>query len=260
MTALSSLLRDELVLYLLECTRITGIVLGAPLIWVRAPARIRVVLVLLLALSAHGISGSDRAPPGLFEAAWAFVTELGVGLAMGLTVRFAIAAAEVCGDVVSPLLGLGVAHVFDATAQSSSGLLTQVLRHLAILLAVVAGIHRVLIGGVLASFRVLPPGTAASSGQAFPTILQMSAGVFQVGVRVAIPLLAILFMTQVSLAFVARAAPQLQIFSIGFAVTLTVGLSVMIMVIPDIGQGVIAELTHVEARCEAILMELGASP
>ena len=73
------------------------------------------------------------------------------------------------------------------------------------------------------------------------------------GVRVAIPLVAILFMTQVALAFISRAAPAMQIFSIGFAVTMATGGFVLVLVLPDLGFELLAEVAKSGGKIESLL-------
>jgi flagellar biosynthetic protein FliR len=84
----------------------------------------------------------------------------------------------------------------------------------------------------------------------------MSSDVLEAGVRIAIPVLSVLFLTQVALAFISRAAPAMQIFSVGFAVTLAVGAVVLIFAVPDIGHRMIAEFSKVGQHVESILVAL----
>jgi flagellar biosynthesis protein FliR len=258
--SLDAILRTELSLFLLECGRIAGVVMVAPLAWSHAPNRIRVVLVLLLALVAHGLSVSAEAPESPVLVASALATELAIGLVMGLVVRFVVAIAEVCGEVMSPAMGLGMASAFDPTTQSHQSQIASILRHLVILVALIGGVHRVLLGGLLAGFRVLPVGSAGNASLALPSLIQLSSVVIASGVRIALPLVAILYMTQIALAFIARAAPQMQVFNVGFAVMLGVGLAVFALILPDVSRAFVIELSQVAMRLEGSLVLLGAKP
>jgi flagellar biosynthetic protein FliR len=73
------------------------------------------------------------------------------------------------------------------------------------------------------------------------------------GVRVAIPFIAILFMAQIALAFISRAAPAMQIFSVGFAVTMATGGLVMILVLPDLGFELLGEVSRSGSKIETLL-------
>ncbi|MBN1606948.1 MAG: flagellar biosynthetic protein FliR [Polyangiaceae bacterium] len=260
MSPVDSWLFAEILAFLFACTRATGIIVAAPLSWATAPARVRVVLVLLLGLA--GYSQRPAVDPGLARQSTLvpLVTELGIGLAMGFVVRLAIAAAEITGELMAPLMGIGAAQMFDPATHTPENVLAKILRNFAVLLALLVGVHRVLLEGLLASYRVLPIGSSLDPSRAFPSILALSNQALLVGARIALPLLAILFMTQVTLAFIARAAPAMQIFNVGFAVTLSVGGLVLVMIMPDVGHGLLADLSHVGIRIESVLLDLGALP
>ncbi len=127
------------------------------------------------------------------------------------------------------------------------------LRNFAVLLGLIAGIHRVVLGGVLASFKIVPVGTISNPALETPVILAMTADAMASGVKIAIPFIAILFMAQIALAFVSRAAPAMQIFSIGFAVTLATGALIMVLVLPDMGIELLAEVSRSGSKIETLL-------
>ena len=76
------------------------------------------------------------------------------------------------------------------------------------------------------------------------------------GVKLAIPILAVLLVTQVALAFVSRAAPAMQVFSIGFAVTTGVGAFLLFVTLPDFGYDVVAEMSRAGERIEALVLSV----
>ncbi len=252
-----TLLRTELLMFFLACTRSAGVVIVAPMPWTHAPARFKAVLVLMFGLLAYGSTGALGATAlGDGQLLLATGSELLLGVAMGFVVRLAISVAEIAAEVVAPIWGLGVAQIFDPMTSSNQNALSALLRNLAVLLAVLAGVHRELIAALLSSFAVFPIGAAVSPGLALEPLLAMTAGALLTGVRFALPLIAVLFMTQIALAFVARAAPSMQVFNVGFTVTLMVGGAVLILVLPDIAQGLSSELSRVLTRIEAVLMSL----
>ncbi len=258
MSGLEGMLRAELAVFLLEVVRIAGMVIVAPLPWAWAPLRVRTGLVLALALAAHSLGGwSGGQEPTPAAIALAVSSEFLLGVAIGFVVRLTVAIAEIAAEVVAPLMGLGVAQLFDPKNGGSHNVLSQLFRYLAILLAVIAGVHRVVIHAVIASFSVFPVGTVPNPGYSVEVLVTLSSHVLAAGVRIAIPLIAVLFMTQVALAFISRAAPAMQIFSIGFAVTLSVGTAVLISIIPDTGFRMLAELSKVGEQIEHVLMAMG---
>ena len=87
-------------------------------------------------------------------------------------------------------------------------------------------------------------------------VLAMTSEALATGVRIAIPFIAILFMTQIALAFISRAAPAMQIFSIGFAVTMATGALVMVLVLPDLGYELLGEVSRSGGKIETLLAAL----
>lgn len=255
MNGLELLLRNEAAMVVLEAVRISGMVIVAPFGWTQAPNRAKAALVILLTLAAHGDFGQIPVSEGPTEAlAFCAASEFVLGIAIGLVPRLVIAAVEIAGEQIAPMMGIGVAQIFDPMAHGSQNVLTAILRDLAVLLGLLIGLHRVVIGAVLGSFRAVPAGSVHSTANLTEMILAMSAEALNTGVKLAIPLLAVLLVTQVALAFVSRAAPAMQVFSIGFAVTTAVGALLLIVTLPDFGYDIAADMSHVAERISAVVL------
>jgi flagellar biosynthetic protein FliR len=251
---LDSLLRAEAGTFALETVRIAGVVIAAPLAWLSAPLRVRGALVLMLAFAAHAQVGAATTARPLEQMAFSVASEFMLGLGIGFVVRLFVAVAEMAADHIAPMMGIGAAQLFDPQTKSMQNVLSTLLRNFAVLLGLVAGIHRLVLGGVLASFRVVPVGSLGNPALETPVILAMTSEALTSGVRLAIPFIAILFMTQVALAFISRAAPAMQIFSIGFAVTMATGGLVLVLVLPDMGYELLDEVARSGSKIETLLL------
>jgi flagellar biosynthesis protein FliR len=255
MDGLELLLRNEAALLVLEAIRVSGMIIVAPLGWTQAPNRVKAALVVLLTLASHGELGTTPVIDGPLEGlAFRAAGEMALGVAIGFVPRLIVAAVEMAGEQIGPMMGLGVAQIFDPSSHASQNLVTSILRNLAVLLSCLVGLHRVVIGAVIGSFRVVPAGTIQSSSNLTELVLALSEGAIVTGVKLAIPLLAVLLVTQVALAFVSRAAPAMQVFSIGFAVTLAVGALVLLATLPDFAYDVVAEMSRAGERIEALIL------
>jgi flagellar biosynthetic protein FliR len=257
MDGLELLLRNEAALIVLEAIRISGMIIVAPLGWSQAPTRVKAGLVLLLTLAAHGELGAVAVAQASVESlAFTAASELLLGVAIGMVPRLIIAAVEIAGEQIAPMMGLGVAQIFDPSAHGSQNVITSMLRNLAVLLGCLVGLHRVVIGAVIGSFRAVPAGSVQNVGNLTEMILALSGDAIGTGVKLAIPLIAVLLVTQVALAFVSRAAPAMQVFSIGFAVTTGVGALLLITTLPDFGYDVAAEMSRAGERIEALVLSV----
>src|SRR5688572_27600066 len=153
-----------------------------------------------------------------------------------MVVRLSIATAEIAGGAIAMPMGFSAAQAFDPTMGSTDSVLTRLFRHFALLLALISGLHRAMLGTLLSSFRILPVGTPAHVEATFPLFLELCGHVIGVGLQLALPILAVLLMANVALAFVARAAPTMQIFNVGFAVLLATGAAVLVISLPDMSR------------------------
>jgi len=252
---LDAFFRSELGAFALELARITGLVVVSPLLWVDAPKRVRAALVLLLAVLVHG---QGKVAPGIVGAPELAVLgifgELALGAAMGFMVRLVLVIAEVTANAASPLIGFGIAQIFNPATGDEDTVLNALLQKVALWVAVITGLHHVVLGTLLASFQAVPVGSIIAPSRIFPLLLDASSNVISTGVRLALPLMAVLFMVQIALGFVSRAAPAMQIFSVGFAFTLVTGGVVLVLSLPDFTRELAAELSFVGTRMEAVLM------
>jgi len=255
---LDAVVRAEAGTFMLETVRISGVVIAAPLAWQSAPLRVRGALVLLLAFAAHAEVGPSGPSPGMEQLAFSVGSEFMLGLGIGFVVRLFMSVAEMAADHIAPMIGIGAAQLFDPQTKSMQNVLITLLRNFAVLLGLIAGIHRVVLGGVLASFKVVPVGSLTNPALETPVVLAMTSEALATGVRIAIPFIAILFMTQIALAFISRAAPAMQIFSIGFAVTLATGALVMVLVLPDFGYELLGEVSRSGGKVETLLSAVQA--
>jgi len=102
--------------------------------------------------------GGTFTPPPFEQMAFSVGSEFMLGLGIGFVVRLFVAIAEVAADQIAPMMGIGAAQLFDPQTKSMQNVLSTVLRNFAVLLGLIAGLHRIVIGGVLASFKAVPVG------------------------------------------------------------------------------------------------------
>lgn len=229
--------RPELGLAALELGRISGVVAVSPIPWSNTPARVRVGLVIFLLAAVHG--QGDSGIGSIPSAAWAasnIATEFVIGMSIGMVVRLSIAAAEIAGGAIAMPMGFSAAQAFDPTMGSTDNVLTRLFRNLALVIALIAGLHRAMLGALLSSFRLVPVGSRTHVEATVPVFLELCAHVLATGIQLALPLLSVLLMANVALAFVARAAPTMQIFNVGFAVLLATGAAVLVISLPEFGR------------------------
>lgn len=238
----------------LTATRVGGVLLATPILWSNAPMRVRAALVMAIAFVSHGVSSANATSlDSIGNVLMAVPGELFIGVAMGLVVRLCVASVEIAGDIMSPLLGFGAATLFDPHTQAHETPLTKILHTLCVLLLVLIGVHRVLLGTLMGSFHAIPVGTLVRPELAAADLVHLSARALVTGLRLSLPVVATLLLIQLGLAFVSRAAPSLQIFSIGFSISMVAGALVIISSLPELAREIEVELSQIGMRLDTVL-------
>lgn len=206
--------------------RVLGLIMAAPVIGHGSvPARIKiglgVFITLIIAPTLPPLPEIQVASPG---GIFILIMQVLVGVAMGLVMRLAFSAVEMAGEIIGLQMGLGFASFYDPQSASNVNTLASFLGLLAALAFLAINGHLLLLGALTESFTVLPVSPQALPGSGMLAVANAGSIIFNYGVLIALPLIAMLLMTNLALAILTRSAPQLNIFAIGFPITLGVGL------------------------------------
>ncbi|MBX3607884.1 MAG: flagellar biosynthetic protein FliR [Piscinibacter sp.] len=197
------------------------------------PMRVRVALAFLIALATQATL--PPAPPIPLDSAMTLLVvlqQLVIGVSLGLAVRVVFAAVEFAGELIGLQMGLNFAGFFDP---ATGGQTTAVSRFFGVTVSwlfIVTGGHLMVIAGVIQSFHSFPVG---SEPFAFLRAVQphrWGAEIFATGLWIALPLVAMLLFVNLVLGIASRVAQQLNIFAIGFPITLGVGLVGVLFTLP----------------------------
>jgi len=225
MVALSSAQIDLLVtMYGLPVVRILGLLAADPLLGSdRVPIRIRVGLGLLLTL----IIVPTLPPPPAIElsspAGWGLVAQqFLIGVTIGFVVRLFFTALEVAGELIGLQMGLGFATFIDPANNAPTPVVTAFLTTLGFLFFLAIDGHHLVISALAQSFHAMPIGVWPQD-QLFLGVARTATDIFAIGMRIALPLIIVLLFTNLALGVMTRASPQINIFAVGFALTVAVG-------------------------------------
>lgn len=167
----------------------------------------------------------------------ALVTQAVVGLAMGLTVMLMFGAIQTAGSLVDTFAGFSMAAIYDPLADTSAALFGRFYQLLATTMLFASGGHLLIARGFIESFRLIPAGEYDPT--AIARVLTVDLGrLFVSAIEIAGPVLACLFVTELSLGLVSRAAPSLNIFALAFPIRVGVTLLVVAIAIPLLGPAV----------------------
>jgi len=189
------------------------------------PLRVRIGMALAIGLLVVDIA-APVAPQG--PAILGFVAgEVLVGAAVGVMLQSIFAAANVAGELLSQAMGLGFATIL-APGGLTSPVLTNFLSLTLWLVFVGNDGHARLFGLLVDSYRTLPPGGAVEA----VAVVRFGGTAFATGLTLALPLAGVLVLVNLWMAVLSRSAPQLNLFSIGFATLMAAGLVALPLAFP----------------------------
>jgi len=224
--------------------RFSAMLLAAPLFSnMQIPIQVRILLGVALAVAVMPAVGPVPAVDLLsVEALLVALQEVLAGVLIGLMLSMSFQAAAVAGEAVGLTMGLGFATMVDPQSGMTQPVISQFLIILATLLFLSLGGHLMLIDLLAQSFRSLPVGNGGLVRQDFLAVVAFGSQMFAGGVLLALPAVAVLLVVQLAMGVMTRAAPQMNIFSVGFPVTMLVGFLAMLLLILPVLQPRLVEL------------------
>lgn len=222
--------------------RVLAVFTAAPMFSQRAiPLRTKVGLAFLVALSAQAsLSGQPVVSMNGPEALGTALQQVAVGVAIGFAVRVVFAAVELAGELVGLQMGLNFAAFFDPASNAQVSAVSRFFGNMAVLLFVVVNGHLMVLMAVIRSFESFPVDGRFVDVVSRLRLHELGADLFASALWMALPMVALLLFVNLALGIVSRIAPQMNIYAIGFPVTLVMGLVGMVAMLPMLDQPMLA--------------------
>jgi len=220
--------------------RIGGFVATAPLASeTTIPSRIKIILALALSFLVAPLAPVPAAlsifsGAGLLTA----VEEILTGVAIGMVMQLAFEALTFAGQTVSMTMGLGFSTLIDPQRGASVPVLGQIFTLMGTLTYLAINGHLVLLGALAHSFQSLPIGGQNIDKNFLLAVATWGGRIFETGLLVALPTMIALIVVNMALGVVMRTAPQLNLFGIGFTITLLCGFFVLMVGLDGIMAGI----------------------
>jgi flagellar biosynthetic protein FliR len=223
--------------YLFPLARILGLVATAPLFDNAAlTVRIRLALGLAIALAlAPALPPHAPIAPASWTGLLVLASQTLIGIALGFTMRVAFAAVDVAGDLIGLQMGLSFAVFYDPQNASESPIVAEVLGLLTLLIFLALNGHLMMLALLAQSFSTLPIGAESFTAAGWGALARGGASLFSLGVLLSLPLIAALLITNIALGVLTKAAPQLNLFAVGFPLTIVAGFVVLALAMPYFG-------------------------
>lgn len=216
--------------------RLSALFLAAPIFSASSfPVRARVLLaVLITALIVPSLPDMPSVEPMSAAGLLLSGQQVVIGLAMGFILQMVFGAIVIGGQTLSMTMGLGFAMAVDPQNGVQVPVLSQLYVILATLIFLAVDGHLVLIQLLVDSFTFLPIGLSGWSNDFGINVVLWASQMFLTALLLVLPALTAILLVNVSFGVITRAAPQLNIFAVGFPVTITAGFAFITLSMPSV--------------------------
>jgi flagellar biosynthetic protein FliR len=199
------------------------------------PVRVRVALAFLIALAAQAVLPDGPSTPIALDSPQmlgAVVQQLVIGLGLGFAVHIVFAAVEFAGELVGLQMGLNFAAFFDPMSGGQATAVARLFATMVAFLFIAIDGHLLVIGAVAQSLVAFPVGGEPFAFMRAVAPQAWGIEVFRLGLAIALPLVAMLLFVNLVLGVISRVAQQMNIYAVGFPVTIGVGLVGVLLTLP----------------------------
>ena len=214
--------------------RISAMIMTMPVIGTRlVSARIKVMLSFVLSVAVIPLLPELPQVEALsLNGLLISIQQVLIGASIGFTLQLVFGALLIAGESIAMSMGLGFASMVDPTNGVNVPVVAQFFIIIGTLTFLAVGGHLMLIQLIITSFESLPISTEGVDKVHYWSIVSWGSQMFMGAVLLAIPALISMLVITISMGVMTRAAPQLNIFSVGFPVTMFMGFVILILVIP----------------------------
>ena len=201
------------------------------------PMRVKIGLALFIALAAQpSLPAMPLIALDSPLAITVLLQQLLVGFTLGFAVRVVFAAVEMGGELIGLQMGLNFAGFFDPATASQGTASGRFFGTLVAFLFILSNSHLAIIAALVHSFEVFAVGDEPFAFLRQTQPQRWGGEVFTLGLWIALPLVGMLLFVNLVLGVISRVAPQISVFSVGFPLTLSVGLIGMLLTLPLLEQ------------------------
>lgn len=226
MEALTEVTISQLKIYFLIATRMSALFIVAPVFGSRnVPLLFKFAFSFAMALILYPVIHKPAViTDNLFIYTGMMLKEVAVGLLLGFFAILVFVSVQFAGHLMDIQIGYGIVNIIEPQSGTQVSLIAQFIYLFAILIFLLFNGHHILIKALMNSYGVVPLASFGFSGKLVENLTLASTQMFMVGMKIAMPVLAVLFLAEVAMAFVARTVPQINVFIVGFPVRIALGL------------------------------------
>lgn len=223
--------------YMFPMARILGVMATAPVFnndGMNMQTRLICGLAIAMAL-APVLPPMPHMPADSWQAGAILIQETLIGTLIGFSIRVVFAAIDVAGDLAGLQMGLSFAVLYDPQTAGQTPVITNVFSLITTLIFLASNGHLLIIQLLVESYDLLPVSSHPFAADSLRTFVASGSALFSLGLMMAMPIVAALLISNIGLGVLTRVAPTLNLFAIGFVVTLISGFVMLTLSLPYIG-------------------------
>jgi flagellar biosynthetic protein FliR len=195
------------------------------------PVTVKAGIAASLALAATTHIANPTMPNDTASFIAALLVQALVGFTLGMFTMLLVNALQAAGQFVDLFAGFSLSTIYDPFNSSQAAVFGRFYELLAITLLFTSNAYLILVNGFFRSFEVIPAGGLSMT--TVSSLLTKNLGQFLVaGIEIAGPILACLFLAEIGLGLLARAAPNLNVFSLAFPLRIVIALVTVAIALP----------------------------
>ena len=224
MASLQALYLNPLLLFVLILTRLSGLLMTAPILGTRdVPMQVRALLAIGLSLLVTPLYWAQPVDAeNLIQLLALLVQEAALGLSIGMSIAIIFSGLQLAGQVIGQMSGLSLADVFDPTFDTTVPVFSQILHLAALAVFVIIGGHRDMLAKLLDSFSWMPPGRVELSNDVLEALLAVLTQSVVLGIQASAPAIMALLLAVLILGLISRTLPQLNVLAVGLSLNTVV--------------------------------------
>ncbi|WHH58950.1 flagellar biosynthetic protein FliR [Petroclostridium sp. X23] len=221
-------------IFLLVLVRVTALFVISPIFGRKnMPNIFKIGFGLMLAmiitptLEANGILAEQH----ILQFVMLVFNEFCIGLILGFVSYMAFSALYVAGQIIDMQIGFGMVNVLDPQTNIQIPVIANFYFIISMMMFLALDGHHMIISSIFYSYKVLPIGEGAVTTALLDNMVKMFGDMFIIGFKIASPIIAAVFITDVALGILARTVPQMNVFVVGMPLKIVIGIGVLIITV-----------------------------
>ncbi|MEK9149572.1 MAG: flagellar biosynthetic protein FliR [Candidatus Desantisbacteria bacterium] len=221
--------------FLLVLARISGLFFTAPLFSspnIPYPIKAGLILLISLVVAPISIGFIGNPPENMIALAILVTSEILIGLLIGLFAQFIVSLFAISGEFYSVPMGFAISNIYDPMSETEQPVIGQLIGLFGLLVFVTIGGPQTILYALISSFKSVSLFSLSQANIVSVSVIEIFCKMFTTALSIAIPMIAVLFLVNLSLGLLSKAAPLINVMVVGFPITVIAGLITLFFIFP----------------------------